>query len=75
MDTKAIGASFGWHAGRENRKSLTGSQKGFILSNHNEYTIQQMAMLLGKSYTAVKKYVDKYNLTTKTHRYAKRIKS
>lgn len=60
-------SSFHWHIGRENKRSLTGSQKGFIFANHNDMTIYEMAKLLGKSYTAIQKYVHKYNLKTKTN--------
>lgn len=67
--------SFQWHVGRENKRSLTASQKGFIFANHNEMTIQQMAMLLGKNYSTVAKYVNKYNLTTKTQHYGKKTET
>lgn len=66
--------SFHWKVGRENKRSLTASQKGFIFSNHNEMTIQQMAMLLGKNYSTVAKYVNKYNLTTQTKHYGNKRK-
>jgi transposase len=64
--------SFHWKVGRENKRSLTASQKGFIFNNHNKMTIQQMAMLLGKSYSTVARYVSKYNLITKTQHYGKK---
>ena len=61
----ALPPSFSWHVGRENKRSLTPSQKGCIFANYQTMTIQQLANLLGKSYTCIEKFLKKYNLSPK----------